>query len=226
MIGDAFDRHVPPSDADDPFHDADIDAGLIQDGSLLDVQLDKGLQLARLAMRQRQPIRIAADGADPVADGHAAMADDIEGLRADAAGHRLAADHAAFLVRETDDLQRMARHNPLFAQQPGDFDGANDADVTVVVTALRNGIDMRSRHDHGQVRVATIAAADEIAGRVDPHVESRLPHQLFDVLTPGDVGGTVGEPADTAFRIGAKGRQLGDVPFDALRVGVRCNGSG
>ena len=48
MIGNAFDCHVPPVDADDAFDHADVDIGLVEDRALFYVQLDEGLEIARL----------------------------------------------------------------------------------------------------------------------------------------------------------------------------------
>ena len=42
VIREAFDRHVPPVDADDAFDDADVDLSRVQDAALLDVQLEVG----------------------------------------------------------------------------------------------------------------------------------------------------------------------------------------
>src|SRR5690606_7115944 len=115
--------------------------------------------------------------------------------------HRDAADEPAFLVGETDDLQRMPGRNVVLLEYLGDFDGADHADVAVVVAAAGHGVDVRAEHDHGQAGLAAFAAPDEVAGCVDAHLEPGLAHQFLDVFAARDIGIAEGDAADAAFRV-------------------------
>jgi hypothetical protein len=71
---------------------------------------------ARRAARFRDAIRDSADCPDAFADGETAVADDVERLRSDTAGHRLASDDSAFLVGKDDEFERMARRDSVLAK--------------------------------------------------------------------------------------------------------------
>ena len=149
------------------------------------------------------------------------MADDVECGSAETAGHGLAAHRSTFLVGEDDELERMARLDSSIAKQFRHLDGAEDADVAVVVAALRHGVDVGSRHDHGQRRIGSGAASEDVARRVDAHLEPGVPHQRFDELPAGDVGGAERDAAHAALGIGAKAAECLDARLEATRVGPR-----
>lgn len=58
MIRKAFDRNFPPADADDAFDDADIDFLIMEDCTLLNVQLNECPELSRPALSQVETIRL------------------------------------------------------------------------------------------------------------------------------------------------------------------------
>src|SRR5688572_18593917 len=101
MIGHSADRDVPPVNADDAFDDPDVDLALVEDRALLDVQLDEGLEVARLAARLRESLWITADCPYALADRLAAVTHDIERRRVELADHRETSDEPAFLIGET-----------------------------------------------------------------------------------------------------------------------------
>ena len=193
----------------------------VEDRALLDMKLDECGDRPGCAARLSEARGIATDCADAIADLESAVTDDVERGSAQAAGHRLAADRAAFLVGEDDELEGMARRDAVRAQQLRHLDGAEHADIAVVVAALRNGVDVGARHDHGQRRVRALAASDDVSGRVDAHVEPGVPHQRLHVFPAGDVGGAERDAAHAAFGVGAEAAELMDAALEAGGVGPR-----
>ena len=76
--------------------------------ALLDVQLDVGRDVAALADRGLEAIRIATDEGDAVTRDLAAAGGERECRGLELAGHRAAADRAALFVLKDDDLDRMS----------------------------------------------------------------------------------------------------------------------
>src|SRR5207247_6979928 len=60
------DRHIVVVNADDALDDADLHPALIENGTLLDVQLDVGSDASRRVTRLGQAVGIAADPANLV----------------------------------------------------------------------------------------------------------------------------------------------------------------
>ncbi len=154
------------------------------------------------------------------------MTDDVERFGADTASHRLAADDSAFLVGEDDELERMPRGDAVLTQQLRHLDGAQHAHVAVVIAALRDGVDVRAGHDHGQRRIGAGTASDDVACRVDPHFEPGTPHQRRDVFASGDIRVAERHAADAARRIGAEASERVDALLQALRVRPRAGVAG
>ena len=150
------------------------------------------------------------------------MADDVERSGADSASHRLAADDPAFLVGEDDELERMSRDDIVLTQQLRHLDGAQHAHVAVVVAALRDGVDVRPGHDHGQRRIGAGTTSDDVACRVDAHLEPGIPHQRHDVFAAGDIRVAERHAADAARRIGAEASERLDAFLEALGVRPRA----
>ena len=216
MIGHALDGDVPPANADDAFDDTDIDVAFLENCALFDVQLDEGFQLARLAPRLLQVIRIAAHCANALTNRLAAVAHDVECLRWLPPGHRQASDQPAFLVGETHDFQRMEQTSATLAQGLRDLDRTQHADIAVIVAAARNGVDVRPDHDHWELRINPLAPADDVAGRVDVHDEPGILHQFLDVLAARDIRRAEGDATDASFGVGAEFREFGDVLLQPL----------
>ena len=149
------------------------------------------------------------------------MAHQAKCICANLACHRLASDRAAFFVGETHDLERMTRRNSILAEEGCGLDRANDADVAVVVAALRHGIDVRAEDYHGQCGIGPFEAPDDVAGRVDPYREARIAHETLDVITTRQIGGAECHATDSALRVGAELCQCLDVSFDSACISER-----
>ena len=147
------------------------------------------------------------------------MADDIHCGPGQAAGHRAAADQAALLVREADNLDRVTGRDAAFMHQLRNLDRTDDTDVAVVVAAARHRIDVRAEHDRWQPVFRPFAASDDVARRVDTDLEACLPHKVHDETPPFQIGFGKGDPADAAFGVFAEFAECMDSSFHARRVG-------
>ena len=129
-------------DADDALDDADVDAFLVQDRALFDVQFDERLEIARLADGEVDAVRVATDVTYPLADGHATVCHHVEPGVGHLADHCATAGQSALLVGETDDLDGMTGFDATFVQDLCDLDGADHANVAIVVAAAGDRVDM------------------------------------------------------------------------------------
>src|SRR5439155_6425856 len=71
VVGEAGDDRVVLVDRDDPFDDADRNAGALERTALLDMQLDITMMRALRPLRVGNAIGIAADSTDRVGPAHA-----------------------------------------------------------------------------------------------------------------------------------------------------------
>src|SRR5262249_51359492 len=78
MIGESFNRNVPPADANDTFNYANVDLFLFQNTALLDMQLEVSSNTSLHSLNAREFRRIAANKFDSVANRFAATTDEIE----------------------------------------------------------------------------------------------------------------------------------------------------
>jgi hypothetical protein len=128
MIGKARDIDVPPLDADDAFHFADLNLLALQRAALLDVQLEVPGEIAALARDRRQPGGIATQELDAIANRLAARVRQLEILLREFTADDPAAVFAAFFVLPDDDFDRMAQVIS-FAQRLRDLDRAQRTSV-------------------------------------------------------------------------------------------------
>ena len=147
MIRKALDRHVPPVDSHDAFDDADVYLFSFQDAALLDVQFQIGSDASFLALDRGELCRIAADNTDAFANCFATAADEIEFPFRQLSIHCPAADQTAFFVLKDDHFERMLRDDVLFRECLRDFNRAERADITVVIAAFRNTVDVRAKQN-------------------------------------------------------------------------------
>src|SRR5206468_885372 len=109
VIGKAFDGHIPPVDAHDPFDDADVDPFFLKDAALFDVQFEISGDASFGALDGSKLRRIAADKLDALANCLAAAADEIKFSLRQLTIHCTAADQTAFFVLKDYDFERVAR---------------------------------------------------------------------------------------------------------------------
>src|SRR5262249_38637996 len=218
VIGEAFDRHVPPVDADDAFDHADVDLLGMQYAALFDVQLKVSRDVAGLTNHAGELISVAADELDAFANGLAAVCDQVQLFLGQADGDGVAADGPAFFVLKDDYFERMSQRDIVLGQRLGHFDCAHRADVAVVIAAFGHGVNVRADDQRFQVHVIARAPPDDVARGVNAHAQLRLAHQLHRVFTAFQIGVAVGEATDAALRILAELGKLAQAPVDALAI--------
>ena len=130
-------------------------------------------------------------------------------------------DGAAFLVLEDDHLQRVPGHEVVRRQRPRDLDRAERPDVAVVVAAVGHRVDVRPEHERLERGHAPGPPADDVAGGVDAHRETRLAHHVHRPLAALPVELRVGHAADAAVRILPELRQFAQLPVDALAIDAK-----
>src|SRR5687768_1335390 len=160
VIRETFDRHVPPVDPDNAFDDTDLDLLVIEMSTLFDVQFEIRSDVAFLATDFGELHRIAADKLDSLANGFAAATDEIEFAFGEFAIHRAAADQPTFFVLKDDDLEWMKQTDVLLRQCLRNFNRAHGADYSVVVSTVRNSVNMRSDQQRLETACASSPSSD------------------------------------------------------------------
>src|SRR5688500_19714033 len=77
MIRKAFDRDVPPVDADDAFHHSDLDLLIVEISALFDVQLKIRRDVAPFATNSSEIRGISDDNHDSIVNRFATATDEI-----------------------------------------------------------------------------------------------------------------------------------------------------
>jgi hypothetical protein len=186
MVGDAGDRVLGPGNALYALDDTDLHLLLVEDGALLDVQLDEGMRLQLAGLRGAE----IADAAKLVADRDAVLVGRGIGLvetdasHIDEAAHHVGLEACAFLVGEEGDGDRPPRRHVGGVQRAHDLEAGQHAIVAVIAAAGANRVDMAAGHD-GRDVLATGAQADHVPDRVDPDVEAQLLHPVHDEVAAG-----------------------------------------
>ena len=115
----------------------------------------------------------------------------------DQAAHGIGLEARAFLVGEGDERQRPARGGAGVVRRLAGFEPGEHAVESVVAAAGSDRVDVRAEHHRGCV-LASGAHADDVADRVDGHLEAELAHPLHEQVAPGVVLVAQREPAIAA----------------------------
>src|SRR6266404_2094984 len=111
----------------------------------------------------------------------------------------------------------MTSRKLVFFKRLRNLDGAQRADVAVVVAAFRNRVNMGTHHERLQTQIASGPSAHDVAGRIDTYVKPGAAHQAHNVAAPLSVSLAEGDPADAALRVLAELRKGSEV-FDYSRA--------
>jgi hypothetical protein len=201
--------------------DADVDLLFFERPALLDVQLHVGGDIATPAHGGFQAIGIPADERDAVARDLAAARGQRERRGLELARHRAAADRPALLVLKHDDLDRVAQRDTALAERLRDLDRRKRSDVTVVVAAVGHRVDVRSEEQRLARRVRAGASTEDVARRIDAHLEARGTHQARDHSRPRR-SAALWPAATRRRRVLAELGQLGKMTIDAIAVDARA----
>ncbi len=138
VVRHPIDGHVPAHDPYDAFDHSDVDAVGVQNGALLDVQLEERCERAMRTTRLGQAVRVAAQTLQSLSDRKARSGLDVELERFDLPHQGSATCLAALLVREDRDLERVTRSIPRVGEGRRRLDRAHRPDLTIVVAAPRH----------------------------------------------------------------------------------------
>lgn len=199
MVRLARDRELGPRDPLDAVDRTDRDAFGFENGPLLDMELDIGMDRG-CADRRRPGI---ADPAQILADLRPVDSDGAEGVRErhpadiDEASHHVGAEARALLVREEGDGERPPRGNSGLVQGFDNLESREDAEISVVAPAGPDRIDVRARH-HRRTLLEPAADTDDVPYGVHRYREPQLLHPADDEIAPRLVLVREGETAHAA----------------------------
>ena len=177
-------------------HNAHVQAGVLQDGALLDVQLEHGLVV--IGVQAVGLVALVAGCFQSLAEGGLAVQNALGGQHVlmlealgdiggqvvvadDAGGHHCGGIQGAFLVGPDHGGQRMLVGNVLSSHGLQNFHSAHDAQDAVVVTAVLNGVAVRSHDDPLRVGVRTGQGCIHVGHVVRGDGSTDLGHSLHEV---------------------------------------------
>ena len=166
-------RHLQPLQALAMGDDADVDAFVLEDRPLLDVQLEEGLHLARADRFFALP----ADALEFVAEALAGLVLAVVGpvllvhAGKDARGEHGRGEARALLVGPVGDHDRMLRPDAEVVQRTDDLQTAQHAKDAVIFSAGRLGVEVAADIDRQGVGVGALAAGKHGAHLVDADCE-------------------------------------------------------
>lgn len=172
-------------DPEHAFHDADLCPRLHEPRSLFDVEFEASVDVERARFR----LAVVADAAEFVADPSAIGVGCLECVLQG----KLAGEHAApeerrvepgsLLVRPVGDRDGTFGLDSLVVQRPERLQGREHAQLSVVATAVRLRVGMRS-DQHRRVVVGARTATEDVSDAVDPNVQPRR-FEILDETVPG-----------------------------------------
>src|SRR6266850_4889266 len=172
--------HQQAIDAGDPGHDAQWNAGVLQDRPLLDVKLHEGAHVGGRPGSFVDAVRIAAARGQRLRERATVRILQREVLTCERACNRAAADAAdaeiiGLLAEEVHDPQLMTKAQAAVPNAAGGFDRTEDADRAVEPPAAGDAVGVGTG-DQGWT-VAGTKRADEIATGVEPHLQPSVAHR-------------------------------------------------
>ncbi len=178
MAGAASDGHGGAGGAVDRADDAERGAILLEDWTLLDVELEIGEGVWPAGV---QLAGVAAEGAQRVSERDAVGVACIEPGGVEAAGARVRTGQGdgeahTFLVAEGPDLDREGER----AGGRQRLDGGDDAEAPVVAAGVAHGVEVGTKQQDRAVGSRSRPRSDEGRRRVEPGCETRIVHPRPD----------------------------------------------
>ncbi len=188
MVGVAPHGHLRPGDADDALDDADRDTGVLQHGTLLDVQLQIGGDGAGAIAA----LALVADALQLVTEALAvAVGAAVDVVGGEAAGNGAGGEHGrlkanALFVRPVDQLQRLAGGHARVVQRAHHLQRRHHPIRAVVAAAAADGVDVGGHH-HGGAALCAAPPTGHVAEVVDAHAQPGLLHPAAEQVARGTV---------------------------------------
>jgi hypothetical protein len=223
VILHAVDGQARPRDGDDAVDHADVQSFLLEERTLLDVQLEVGAKRPRHA-------RLGAEIADALQLVHepdAVLVARVVGvLEGDLARHDAAGDHGrlkarALLVGEDHERDRMPRAQPVVVERANGLEPAQHAELAIVLAAGRDRVRMGAHHD-GRQGLGARALAEDVAHLIDGHSQPGLAHPADHEVSPPAVVVGQRQARETAARRLADPPQFLDGSLQPRAVDPRC----
>ncbi len=230
MVGEASGYALPALETHDALHYADGHLGLREYRPLFDVQLEIAGQTAARDTGVGKMRRVLAVATQPIGEGEALLVLAFENLRPQQPGGNTRAQGAqpevmTFFIAPDDDLEGVARLDGALVERADYFDGAHAPDVAIEVSPVGHRVDMGAEQQGRQIQGA-LPPTEEVSGRVDAHLETRLLHQAGDIVSSGQVGFRETDAGDTALGFAAELAQFLEGALQTLRVDMRTWGAG
>ncbi len=202
----ADDRQLGPRDALHALDDADGDPLVLEDGPLLDVQLDVGVGHGRRRARHRAGV---ADALELVAEPGAVVdGTDVEGVLdrhaadVDEAAEHVGREAGALLVGEDADGDRAAGADVVLDQRLEHLQAGEHAEVAVEASAGGDGVDVRAGHHRRRRRVRARPGGDDVADVVDGDGQAEVVHPADDEVAAVAVGVGEGQAGAPLLAVG------------------------
>jgi hypothetical protein len=193
VVGLAGQRELPPRDALHPGDHPDDLAAPLENGPLLDVQLDEGVRRHarhRCSTGPADPLELVAQHGTVDADGRQRRLE-VEPSGVNEAAEHVGGEAAALLVGEERHRQRPAGGVAGVLERPHHLEPGEDPERAVVAASGPDGVDVAAGHDGRGARVPPGPGGDDVADPVDPHIEAEVAHPAHDQLAAAGV--VVGE---------------------------------
>src|SRR5882762_7957376 len=169
--------------------------------------------------------RILAITAQPIRECEPLVILALENLRSerprgDARTQSTYAEMVALFVSPNDHFQGVASLHARVVQSADYFDGAHAADVSIEVSTMENGINVRAEEQFRQL-LRACAQAEDVSGGIDADLERGLLHQADGVFPSRHIGFRESAARDTALRIPAELTQFLERALQTIRVDVK-----
>ena len=212
--------------AGDGLDDADGNSLVVEDGALLDVELEIGVEVGPADVGREDPLDresrpledLREKGAElgPLAPQGLSVEEPEEGPAAEEI-----ADEVPFLVRERGDLEGLRRAGASLPDAPQAFEGRQDAHRAVEHPAVEDRVDVRAGHDGLS---GAVEPAEDIARPVLAAGQAGLGDPVLEPGPGFEVGPAERRPADPALGVAAEFRQSLDVRPEAAGVDADVHG--
>src|SRR5882672_3959108 len=152
--------------------------------------------------------RILTVTAQPIRKGEPLLILTIENLRSerpsgDTRTQSTYTEVVALFISPNDHFQGVPGLHVSVVQSADYFDGAHAANVSIEVSAMENGINVRAEEQFRQL-LRACAQAEDLSGGIDADLERGLLHQADDVFPSGHIGLRESGARDAALGIPAK----------------------
>ena len=213
--------------ADDAGDDPDVDARLLEHGTLLDVQLEVAGEGGGVAARGEDAFLAELHASELRDEELTATAWSGESVGGEPSGEREAAERAdqrPLLVGEVDGLERDRQLEPRVLHGTKHLERADDAEGAVEPPSAPDGIEVRAEQERARLRIAGREDGGVVGGAVDPRLEACGSGPLVEPGARGEVRGRERLAIDPAVGRRADRGEGVEVGSEAIGVDAKQHG--